>query len=94
MTFNTCFEPLSLVPFSTEKSFINNEQDPDVDFYNNIFTLGTQYHTPDKFQRNFKDKLKAFDEFKNKQQKCMKYSFLICKSIYILKVYSVHYTST
>ena len=30
--------------------------------------------------------------FKNKQQKCMKKYFLICKSIYILKVYSIHYT--
>ena len=39
-----------------------------------------------------KDALKAFDDFKNKQQKCMKWVFLICKSIYILKVYSIQYT--
>ena len=30
--------------------------------------------------------LKAFHHFKNKQQKCMKLSFLTCKSINILKV--------
>ena len=35
--------------------------------------------------------LRAFDDFKNKQQKCMKKWFLICKSIYILKVYSKTY---
>ena len=29
---------------------------------------------------------------KNKEQKCLKQCFLICKSMYILKVYSVHYT--
>ena len=30
-----------------------------------------------------KDTLNAFDDFKNKQQKCMKKCFLICKDIYI-----------
>ena len=40
----------------------------------------------------FKDTLKAFDDFKNKQQKFTKKCFLICKSIYILKVYWIHYT--
>ena len=40
----------------------------------------------------FKDTLKTFDDFKNKQQKFTKKCFLICKSIYILKVYSIHYT--
>ena len=39
-----------------------------------------------------KDTLKAFNDFKNKQQKWMKKYFLMCKSIYILKVYSIHYT--
>ena len=33
------------------------------------------------------DTLKAFDDFKNKQQKCLKQCFLICKSIYVLKAY-------
>ena len=42
---------------------------------------------------HFKDTLKAFDYFRKKQQKCMKKCFSICKkSIYILKVYSIHYT--
>ena len=40
--------------FSTDESFINNEKDPDVNFYNDVFTLDTQYLAPDKFQRNFK----------------------------------------
>ena len=54
MVPNTCFESLSFVPFSTDESFINNENDPDVNFYNDVFTLDTQYLAPDKFQRNFK----------------------------------------
>ena len=55
---NTCFESLSFVPFSTDESFINNENDPDVNFYNNVFTLVTQYLAPNKFQRNFQPFLK------------------------------------
>ena len=54
MAPNTCFESLSFVPFSTDESFINNENDPHVNFYNDIFTLDTHYLAPDKFQRNFK----------------------------------------
>ena len=35
----------------------------------------------------------TFDDFKSKQRKCMKYCFLICKSLkHILKVYSINYT--
>ena len=47
-----------------------------------------------KYQSQFgqKDTLKAFDNFKNKQKQCVKYYFLICKSMYILKEYSIHYT--
>ena len=37
-------------PFSTKKSFVDNEHDPDVNFYHN-----TQYLAPDKFKTNFKD---------------------------------------
>ena len=40
----------------------------------------------------FKDTLKALGDFKNKQKNGMKYCFLICKSMYILKLYSIHYT--
>ena len=39
-----------------------------------------------------KDTLKAFDDFKTKQKNCMKQYFLICKSMYILNIYSMHYT--
>ena len=50
-------QSLSFVPFSTDENFINNESDPDVNFYNDIFTLDAQSIdnlAPDKFQRNFK----------------------------------------
>ena len=43
------------------------------------------------YQILLKDTLKAFNDFKNKPQKCMK-CFLMYRSMYILKVYSVHYT--
>ena len=40
-----------------------------------------------------KDTMKAVDDFENKpKKKCMKLCFWICKSVYILKVYSMHYT--
>ena len=39
-----------------------------------------------------KDTLKAFDGFRNKQQKCMKLCFMVSKNIYIMKVFSIHYT--
>ena len=39
-----------------------------------------------------KDMLQAFDDFRSKQLKCIKKCFLICRSAYILKVYSIHYT--
>ena len=38
-----------------------------------------------------KDKLKAFDDFKNKQ-KGYQIMFLISKSMYVLKLNSIHYT--
>ena len=40
----------------------------------------------------FKYNLKAFDDFKSKQQEYMKQCFLIRKNMYILKVYSMRYT--
>ena len=54
MAPNTCFEYLSFVPFTTDESFISNENNPDVNFYNDNFTPDTQSLAPDKFQRNFK----------------------------------------
>ena len=44
------------------------------------------------FEDSLKDTLKAFNNFKNKQRKYMKQYFLIRKSMYILKVYSIQYT--
>ena len=43
-----------------------------------------------RIECKLKNMLKAFDDYKNKQKKCI--SFLICKSMYILKVYSIHCT--
>ena len=40
---------------------------------------------------DIKDKLKVSNDFKKKQQKCMKQCLSIYKSKYILKVYSIHY---
>ena len=42
------------------------------------------------FKHSLKDTLKASDDFKNKEVN--EVMFLICKSIYILKVYSILYT--
>ena len=38
-----------------------------------------------------KDTLKAFYDFKNKQKR-YKVMFLICKTMHVLKVHSIHYT--
>ena len=38
-----------------------------------------------------KDTLKALDNFKNKQKSAYKF-FSICKIMFILEVYSIHYT--
>ena len=38
--------------------------------------------------KGLKDTVKAFYDFRNNQQKCMKQCFLIYKSMYILEVYS------
>ena len=39
-----------------------------------------------------KDTLNAFDDFKSKQKSVWSSVFLTCESVYILKVYSRHYT--
>ena len=39
-----------------------------------------------------KDTLKAFDDFLNKQKSVWSHVFFICEGLYILKVYSIHYT--
>ena len=38
-----------------------------------------------------KDTLKVFDDFKNKKNGVLS-NFLICKSMYMLEVYLIHYT--
>ena len=40
-------------PFSTKESFVDNEHDPDVNFYHDMFN--TQYLMPDNYKTNFKD---------------------------------------
>ena len=53
----------------------------------------TYWNTMDRKLSFFiKDALQAFDDFRNKRQKCMRECFLIGKSMYILKVHSIHYT--
>ena len=45
----------------------------------------------ENFRTKLKDTLKAFNDLKNEQQKCNSMKcFLIYKSMYILKVYSLH----
>ena len=44
-----------------------------------------------EFHKGFKDTLKAFDDLK-RSKKVYEVMFFICKSMFILKVYSVHYT--
>ena len=41
-------------------------------------------------RRRVKGTLKAFEDFENRQKKCIKLCFLICNNMYILKVYSIH----
>ena len=52
----------------------------------------TEQYNKMELKTFFKDTVKALDDFKNKQHKCMKQCFLVRKSIYILKVYSFRYT--
>ena len=54
MTPNISLESLSFSLLLTEETFIKIEHDPDVKFYNNVFTLDTKYLEPDKFQKNFR----------------------------------------
>ena len=58
MTRDINFESMFLNPFSTKKCFVDNNHDPDVNFYHNVSMLDTQYLMPDKFKTNFKDFLK------------------------------------
>ena len=55
-----------------------------VDNIGHVGTLGTP------FIRLLKDALKSFDDFKNKQQKCM--DAVMFFDMNLLKVYSIYYT--
>ena len=53
MTPDINFESLSYHPFSIHKSLINSEHDSDINFDQNISSLGTYYFTPNDFEKNF-----------------------------------------
>ena len=55
MTPDINFESMFLNPFSTKKCFVDNNHDPDVNFYHDVSMLDTQYLMPDKFKTNFKE---------------------------------------
>ena len=55
MTPDTNFESMFFNPFSTKECFVDNNNDPDVNFYYDVSLLDTQYILPDKFKTNFKD---------------------------------------
>ena len=42
-------------PFSSKECYVENDHDPDVNFYHDVSTLDTQYLMPNKFKTNFKD---------------------------------------
>ena len=52
-----------------------------------IAEMETDLLTNTVFLNKLKDTLKASDDFKNKQKSVWNNVFLICKSIYIMKVY-------
>ena len=55
MTPDINFESMFFNPFSTKECIVDNDHDPDVNFYHDVFMLDTQYLMPDKFKTNFKD---------------------------------------
>ena len=55
MTPDTNFESMFFNPFSTKECLVDNDHDPDVNFYHDVSMLDTQYLTPGKFKTSFKD---------------------------------------
>ena len=55
MTPDINFESMFFNPFSTKGCIVDNDHDPDVNFYHDVSMLDTQYLMPDKFKTNFKD---------------------------------------
>ena len=58
MTPDIYFKSLSFNPFSIHESSINSEHDPEINFYQDIFSLETNYCSPNDFQNNFPSFLK------------------------------------
>ena len=54
MTPDTNFESMFVNSFSTMKGFVDNDHDPDANFYH-VSVLDAQYLSPDNFKTNFKD---------------------------------------
>ena len=52
------FESLSYNPFSIHESSVNSEHEPDINFYQDISSLETNYCNPNDFQNNFQCFLK------------------------------------
>ena len=55
MTPDIIFESMFFHPFSTKEWIVDNDHDPDVNFYHDVYMLDTQCLMPDKFKTNFKD---------------------------------------
>ena len=47
MTPDTNFKSMFFNPFSTKECFVDNDHDPDVNFYHDVSMLDTQYLMPD-----------------------------------------------
>ena len=47
MTPDINFESMFFNPFSTKECFVDNDHNPDVNFYHDVSMLVTQYLTPD-----------------------------------------------
>ena len=55
MTLDNNFESMVFNPFATKECFVDNDDDPDVNFHHDVSMLDTQYLMPGKFKTNFKD---------------------------------------
>ena len=51
MTPDTNFESMFFNSFSTKECFVDNDHNPDVNFYHHVSMLDTQYLMPDKFKQ-------------------------------------------
>ena len=69
MTGDTNFESVFFNPFSTKECFVDNDHDPDVNFYHDVSMLDTEYLMPDKFKANFNDFSKNSFTFKYQKYK-------------------------